>query len=55
VAAALRADRHAQPGETAADHEHIGVDDVHFGPSFSQDGHQNGGGAWGGLCSHAGV
>ena len=29
VAAALSADADAQPGEAAADHQHVGVDDVH--------------------------
>ena len=35
VAAPLRADRDAQAGETAADREHIGVDDLHRGAFIS--------------------
>ena len=31
VAAPLGADRDAQPGQAAADHEHVGVDDLHRG------------------------
>ncbi len=35
VAAPLGADRDAQPGESAADHEHVGVDDLHRGAFIS--------------------
>ena len=54
MAAPLGGDGHAQSGQAAADDQYIGVDDVHL-VSFSQDGHQAGGAACGGVCSQAGV